>query len=99
MRQRASFGFRRFLRQRFDHGRRFGRTRLAGRGGGARVVHILASPLVPAVLAARIAGRVLRAGSDLGPFVAALPFLACFVVAWAAGEAAGYLDAAAGGRA
>lgn len=95
VRQRTSFGFRRFLRQRFEHGRRFGRTRLAGRGAGARAVHVLGSPLVPAILLARIAGRVVRGGRDLGPFVAALPVLACFVLAWAAGEGAGYLDAAA----
>ena len=98
VRQRTSFGFRRFLRQRFDHGRRYGRTRLAGRGAWARAVHVLGSPLVPAILLARITGRVTSAGRDLGPFVAALPVLACFVVAWAAGEATGYLDAAAGDR-
>jgi GT2 family glycosyltransferase len=100
VRQRRSFGFRRFLRQRFDHARRFGRTRMRERGTTARVAYLLASPAVPAVLLARIAGRVLRGGRDVGPFVAALPALSCFVVAWAAGEAMGYLDAATvGGRA
>ena len=97
VRQRRSFGFRRFLRQRFEHGRRFGRARLAGRGAGARALHVLASPLVPAILLARIAGRVLRGGRDLGPFAAALPILTCFVLAWAAGEASGYVDAATAG--
>ena len=97
VRQRLSFGFRRFLRQRFAHGRRFGRTRLAGRGAGAGVVHLLASPLVPAILLARITGRVLRGGRDLGPFVAALPVLGCFILAWTAGEASGYLDAVTAG--
>jgi GT2 family glycosyltransferase len=93
VRQRTSFGFRRFLRQRFAHGRRFGRTRLQGRGAGARAVHVLASPLVPFILLAKISARVLRGGRDLVRFAAALPMLACFVLAWAAGEAAGYLGA------
>jgi hypothetical protein len=93
--QRTSFGFRRFLGQRFEHGRRFGRTRLRGRGTAARVLHVLASPLVPAILLGRISGRVLRGGRDHARFVAALPILVCFILAGAAGEAAGYVDAAA----
>jgi len=93
--QRTSFGFRRFLGQRFEHGRRFGRTRLRGRGTAASVLHVLASPLVPAILLGRISGRVLRGGRDHARFVAALPILVCFILAWAAGEATGYVDAAA----
>jgi GT2 family glycosyltransferase len=93
VRQRTSFGFRRFVRQRFQHGRQFGRTRLKGRGPGTRAFYVLASPLVPAVLLGKISVRVLRGGRDLDRFVAALPILACFVLAWAAGEATGYLDA------
>jgi len=93
VRQRMSFGFRRFVRQRFQHGRQFGRTRLRGRGPIARAAYLLGSPLVPAILLARIAARVLRGGRDRGLFVAALPILTCFVLAWGAGEAAGYLGA------
>jgi hypothetical protein len=37
---------------------------------------------------------VLRGGRDRVRFAAALPILVCFILAWAAGEAAGYLDAA-----
>jgi hypothetical protein len=98
VRQRTSFGFRRFLRQRFEHGRRFGRARLAGRGAGAHAVYVLASPLVPAILLTRIGGRVVRNGRDLGTFLAALPILSCFVLAWTVGEAMGYLDSAAARR-
>jgi GT2 family glycosyltransferase len=99
VRQRGSFGFRRFLRQRFEHGRRFGRTRMSGRAAGTRLAYLLGSPAVPALLLARIASRVLGNGRDLGRFAAALPILICFVLAWTAGEALGYLDAAAGSRA
>jgi len=91
VRQAASFGFRRFLRQRFRHGRQFGRTRARACGPWRRALHAAASPLVPAVLLARVGARVARSGTHAGRFVAALPVLLCFVVAWAAGEAVGYL--------
>jgi hypothetical protein len=93
VRQTTSFGFRPFLRQRFQHGRQFGLTRLRGRGPWARALYVAASPLVPAVLLAKVTARVLGNGRHLGRFVGALPVLACFVLAWAAGEAAGYLAA------
>jgi GT2 family glycosyltransferase len=93
VRQSTSYGFRRFLRQRFQHGRQFGRARLRGRGAGARLLYVAASPLVPAVFLGKISARVLRGGRDLGRFMAALPVLACFVLAWSAGEAAGYVGA------
>ena len=92
VRQRTSFGFRRFLRQRFQHGRQFGRTRLRGRGPLARALYVAGSPLVPAILLGKISSRVAGGGRDRGRFVAALPILTCFVLAWAAGEAAGYLS-------
>ena len=93
VRQSGSLGFRRFLRQRFLHGRRFGLTRLRGRGRWARVFYVAASPLVPAFVLARVSARVVGNGKHVGRFVAALPILACFVLAWAAGEATGYLAA------
>lgn len=95
VRQHASSGFRRFFRQRFEHGRRFGRIRIQGRGPVARAVHLLGSPLVPGIVLAKVSARVLRNGRDLGRFAAALPVLFCFVLAWSAGEAAGYLGARA----
>ena len=93
VRQSGSFGFRPFLLQRFQHGRRFGLTRLRDRGPWTRALYVAASPLVPAIVLAKVTARVVGNGKHLGRFVAALPVLACFVVAWAAGEAAGYLGA------
>ena len=89
--QRAGFGVRRFMLQRFRHGMEFGRTRRAGAGRAARVARTMALPLVPAVLVAKTAGRVLRARRDLAPFVRCLPLLFAFVLAWSAGEAVGTL--------
>lgn len=90
--QRASFGFRRFLRQRFEHGTQFGRSRLQGRGVLVGLAAAAASPLIPAVFLAKIVVRVARSGRDFGPFVAALPTLACFLMAWSLGEGWGYLS-------
>lgn len=90
--QRTSFGFRRFLAQRLHHGRQFGRSRFAGRSGLLRVATAAAAPLIPLVFLARITGRVARGRRDYGPFLAALPILVCFLIAWSLGEAWGYLS-------
>jgi hypothetical protein len=89
--QRAAFRFRPFVRQRFRHGVQFGRTRMQGARLGTRFVRILALPVVPAVLFARIAGRVLQARRDIGPFIRCLPVLGAFIMAWSAGETVGTL--------
>jgi GT2 family glycosyltransferase len=97
--QCQAFRFWAFLRQRFRHGKQFGRTR-AQRWKAARCLAAgLASPLIPALLLGKIVFRVLRSGRSLGPFVAGLPALCCFVLAWSAGEACGYLYAARPGKA
>jgi len=96
--QHGSFGFHRFLRQRFQHGKQFGRSRLRGRSPAIRVAATLAAPLIPAVFLGKILGRVARSGRDLGPFLLALPVLLCFLLAWSLGEACGYLAPASPGR-
>ncbi len=90
VRLRASFGFVPFLRQRLLHGRRFGRARLLGHGPVWRTAAILAAPLIPAVLVGKVVLRVVRSGRDFAPFLASLPILSAFALAWAAGEAWGY---------
>lgn len=79
-----------FLRQRFAHGVRYGRTRVRQHGAAWRALAIAGSPLIPVVSFTKIAVRVLRRGQDLGAFARSLPFLAVFLAAWAAGEAMGY---------
>ena len=51
------------------------------------------APLVPFVLIARIAHRVLSAGEERRAFLRALPWIALLSTAWAAGEAIGALRA------
>lgn len=57
--QNASLGFRSFYRQRFQHGRHFGRTRLRESSAPVRVARLVTSPLIPAVLLAKISYRVM----------------------------------------
>jgi glycosyltransferase involved in cell wall biosynthesis len=89
------------IRHRFAHGRHFGAGRAKG-GTRSRWQIVVASPLVPFVLAARAARRALRGGSDATAstapdgrmpwrFVVALPWFLVLAGAWAAGEARGAL--------
>lgn len=79
----------RFLGERFRHGRRFGAWRSAVEVSRARV--LLAAPIVPLVLTARMARRVWPVRKYRMRLVSALPWLLAFSTAWAAGEAAGAL--------
>jgi hypothetical protein len=84
---RAGAVLRAYMRQRFEHGRHFGAWR-AGRERRPAALRVLAAPLVPAVLLARIGRRALDGGAGT-TFLRALPRLAVLAGAWAAGEAVG----------
>lgn len=75
-------------RQRFAHGRHFGAWRVRAGGRGAFGV-IAASPLVPLVLASRVAARVMPIAAMRGRLLTAVPHLLVLTAAWAAGEAWG----------
>jgi hypothetical protein len=89
--QRASYPFGAFCRQRLLHGRRFGSSRLRGKGSGERFVRIVLSPLIPIVFLTKIAARVVKSRRDVAAFAYSLPLLFTFVLVWALGEAWGYL--------
>jgi hypothetical protein len=93
--QRTSFGIRRFCAQRFNHGKHFGRDRMRGKPLIVRLAAVVAGPLVPVVIMAKIARRIIRKPSYLGPFLTSLPVLSIFVVCWALGETWGYFTAGA----
>ena len=82
------------LHHRFLHGTHFGAGRVDG-GARSRARVVLAAPLVPIILAARAARRVVREPGDLSGFLTALPWLLLLAAAWAAGEATGALAGAA----
>lgn len=90
VRQRTSFGARRFCRQRRHHGRQFGARRMQGRGLALRLAGVLSFPLIPPLLLAKVARRVLIYGRHFGAFLACLPVLTLFVTAWSLGEVEGY---------
>jgi hypothetical protein len=91
--QGRSAGWRSFARQRLHHGRAHGRQRGARFGVLRNLAGVLGAPLVPVLLTLRIARTVKRRRRARTRFVLALPFIAIFNVAWAAGEASGHVAA------
>lgn len=79
----------RIIAERFRHGRHFGAWRAAA--GRQRLRIVVAAPLVPLVLVARIARRAWRYSRYRFRFIGALPWLLIFASAWAAGELVGAL--------
>jgi hypothetical protein len=90
--QGRSAGFGPFFRQRLEHGRAYGRQRGARFGAGRNAAGVVLALVVPFVLVARTAGEVFSRRRCRGRFLAALPALLAFDVAWAVGEARGHLD-------
>jgi Glycosyltransferase like family 2 len=82
----------------FQGGRRFGAYRRARSRARERGLRLLAAPLVPFVLLARLAGRVARRRPRALPRLAvALPWVVCLLAAWSAGELAGQVAPASPG--
>ncbi|HEU0304024.1 MAG TPA: hypothetical protein VFR32_05530 [Gaiellaceae bacterium] len=90
--QGRSAGFRAFLRQRLVHGRAFGRQRGARFSTARQALGVALAPVVPLVLLARRFREVFSRRRLRLRLVASTPILLAYDVAWAAGEAAGYLD-------
>jgi hypothetical protein len=85
-----SFSLGGFLRQRLIHGQHYARRRIRG-APGRRALYLAASPVIPLVLAARIARVVLGKGRHRLALLRAAPLLLLFLLAWTLGEALGYL--------
>jgi hypothetical protein len=92
VRQGRSAGFTAFVRQRWVHGRAYGRQRGVRFSRGRRLAGVALAAAVPAILAFRTGREVFARQRCRWRFVFALPLLVVFDVAWAAGEARGYLD-------
>lgn len=87
--KRFSFGL--FFRQRFIYSRYFAGIRFPRERRGMRILAALACTLLPAILTLRLLRNV-AGKSDLYRHVAeSLSYLLVFYIAWAAGEAVGYL--------
>jgi hypothetical protein len=94
VRQNQRYDVTAFCRDRFEHGRDYAGTRGFGLPLWRRVALLAATPVLPVLLAARIAR--LTDPEERREFRRALPATLTFLAAWSAGEAAGYLY---GGRA
>jgi hypothetical protein len=88
---RRAFTAPEFVRQRFVHGRQYGGAVAAGAPAGRRLLRVVATPAIPAVLLLRIGRRVAARGRHMKKFVVSLPFLVAFLASWSVGEACGYL--------
>jgi hypothetical protein len=89
---------RRFFVRRLTHGRYFAARRSLEFTGAQRLARAMGSLVVPPLILKRIAGRVWRNGRHRGRFLATLPLVASFSVAWAVGEGLGYLAGPSGAR-
>jgi hypothetical protein len=85
------FGFFDFLRQRLHYSRYFGGLRFERRARARRLAWAFLSLGLPALVLFRIARDALPRPAYRGAFLRSLPALSCFALAWALGEAVGYL--------
>lgn len=92
---KRSFGFWSFMRERFRHGKHFGKWRGSHVSRLKRMLYLVASPLIPFVLLLRIIREVLRTGRHKMQFLLSSPVLQLFLFSWSLGEFVGYLRAGA----
>ncbi len=97
VKQQRSVRFSAALADRYSFGRLLGGTRAAALSWRRRLLLAALTPLLPAMLVARIAGHVRRAGRQYGRFLMGLPTLLVLTSAWAFGECLGYLTGRAAG--
>ena len=82
------------LAQRFYYSRSLAAMRGARMGAAGRLLRAAASLVLPSVLLGRVALNLARKRRNPREFLLGLPAMALFVVAWAAGDIAGYLAGA-----
>lgn len=88
---RGPFDFGYYLRQRYLFSRAFAGSRAKVLPASRRLTYLVAAPLVPVMLWARMASRVWRKRCHVGKFVGSLPLLIPALVVLVAGEWMGYL--------
>jgi glycosyltransferase involved in cell wall biosynthesis len=88
---RGPFAFGYYLRQRYWFSRAFAGARARTLPTSRRLAYLVAAPLVPAILWARMAWRVWQKRCHVGKFVQCLPLLMPALLVFVAGEWVGYL--------
>jgi hypothetical protein len=86
------------LRERFVWGRSYAAAQVKNARVMTRLVRIALSPLLPAVLLARMTRLAVAKGRCIGAFCKALPLTILLTVWWSIGELAGYLTARSGSK-
>jgi GT2 family glycosyltransferase len=87
--QNKNYRFTEFCVDRYEHGRDFARKRLVEQPDSHRWLLLCVSPLLPPLLAWRVARAA--APARWTTFLRALPATFVFLTAWSVGEAVGYL--------
>jgi hypothetical protein len=90
-RHTGPFDYGYYLRQRYLLSRVWGGSQRLQGGLAKRIVHLLAGPIFPLFLLARIGKRVLEKGTRTAKLVQCLPLLVPVVCAYTLGEWLGYL--------
>lgn len=88
---RGPFNFGYYLHQRYLFSRAFAGVRAQSQSGVRRAAYLVGAPLIPIVLLARIASRVVQKRCHIGKFVATLPLMIPALIVLVAGEWVGYL--------
>jgi hypothetical protein len=91
--QQRSFTLRGALQERYDFGRLYGSMRVAGVPLLRRLVMIVASIVLPALLVTRVVLATLRKQRHRGQCLRSLPYLSLFAGVWSWGEFLGYVTA------
>lgn len=86
-----SYSFGGYMAQRYLFARSYAGNRVRGAGFALRASYAIATLALPALLLLRISRNVLGSPVYRKSLLMSLPLLVLFVVAWAAGEVAGYL--------
>lgn len=80
--------------ERFFWGRIFGRKRAAESSRARRLMYILASPVIPVIVLARLTGKIMRGARNRTNFIFAFPLIAVLASFWSLGELVGYVQGA-----
>jgi glycosyltransferase involved in cell wall biosynthesis len=88
---RGPFDFGYYLRQRYWFSRAFAGARAKALPTSRRLAYLVAAPLVPAILLARMALHVWQKRCHVGKFVRSFPLLVPALTVFVAGEWVGYL--------
>jgi len=89
---KQSYNLGAFMRQRFYHGRNFGRLRGCQFPALKKVGLIVGSPAIPLLLLMRIGRGVLQKKRHGDKLFLSLPLLLLFLISWSVGELIGYLQ-------